>query len=232
MNVSQVLFLTAGVALHEAATHAGDLQSIDRAILKEPAYRTAPKHCLVVFGTIAQTRVWLVLDGDKLFIDRNGNLDLTEAGENVKGQPSHQGEIQFNAGIVTAGNGVPPKARLEVFMAGELTFVYCHTEGNTWQRAVVDKEGYLAFGNKPQTAPVLHFRGPLTIGLRFNHRFKRQGPAEDLDIMVGTPGVGPGIFVRYGHETVAKNLHPVVGIEFPGANGQSLWFKTALEKRC
>lgn len=29
----------------------------------------------------------------------------------------------------------------------------------------------LAFGDKPQTAPVRHFQGPLTIGLRFDHRF-------------------------------------------------------------
>jgi len=74
-----------------------DLRTIDRTILKEPAYRTShPKYCLAVFGPKAETRVWLVLDGDTLFIDRNGNLDLTEVGEGVKGQPrpQAQGEIQ------------------------------------------------------------------------------------------------------------------------------------------
>ena len=105
MKSSRVLILAAGLALNVTAACAGNLQGIDRAILKEPAYRTThPKYCLIVFGTNAQTRVWLVLDGDTLFIDRNGNLDLTEAGENVKGKPNpqSQGEVQFNAGTITA----------------------------------------------------------------------------------------------------------------------------------
>ena len=29
----------------------------------------------------AQTRVWIVQDGDTLYVDRNGNGDLTEPGE-------------------------------------------------------------------------------------------------------------------------------------------------------
>ena len=198
-------------------------------------YRTTePKYCLVVFGTNAQTRVWLVLDGDTLFIDRNGNRDLTEAGENVKGQPrpQGQGEVQFDAGTITAEVGVPPKARLEVVVVPGLTFVYCHTGGQPWQRAVADREGYLAFGSKPETAPVLHFQGPLTIGLRFDHHFKRHGRPEDLDIMVGTPGVGPGSFVRFGNETVTKDIRPALEIDFPGNDGRMIHVKTTLDKRC
>jgi hypothetical protein len=36
---------------------------------------------LLVFGTDARDRVWLVHDGDTLFVDRNGNGDLTDDGE-------------------------------------------------------------------------------------------------------------------------------------------------------
>jgi hypothetical protein len=39
-----------------------------------------------VFGPEAKTRVWLVLDGDTLYVDRNGNSDLTEPGEKVFGK--------------------------------------------------------------------------------------------------------------------------------------------------
>src|ERR1700732_1954245 len=62
---------------------AADLSKIDRTIAKEPKYQSKPKYCLLVFGPEAKTRVWLVLDGDVLYVDRNGNGDLTEAGERV-----------------------------------------------------------------------------------------------------------------------------------------------------
>src|SRR5262249_8147594 len=58
-----------------------DLTKIERTIAKEPAYKSKPKYCLLVFGPEAKTRVWLVLDGDTLYVDRNGNGDLTETGE-------------------------------------------------------------------------------------------------------------------------------------------------------
>jgi hypothetical protein len=61
-----------------------DLAKIDRTIKKEPAYRTKPRYCLLVFGPKGETRAWLVLDGDTLYIDRNGNGDLTEDGERMK----------------------------------------------------------------------------------------------------------------------------------------------------
>src|ERR671937_529448 len=65
------------------AAAAADLTQVDRAIQKEPAYQGQPKYCLLVFGPEAKTRVWLVLDGDTLYVDRNGNGDLTEKDEKV-----------------------------------------------------------------------------------------------------------------------------------------------------
>src|SRR5437867_2527641 len=60
-----------------------DLAKINRTIAREPAYRNRPKYCLLVFGNEAKFRVWLVLDGDVLYVDRNGNGDLTERDERV-----------------------------------------------------------------------------------------------------------------------------------------------------
>src|SRR5438552_7665237 len=128
MTFQGVLACAVWLIMQSATLLAVDLRTIDRSILKEPAYRTAqPKYCLAVFGPKAETRVWMVLDGDTLFIDRNGNLDLTEAGERVRGEPSpkNQGEVQFNAGTITARDGVLPNTRLEVLLVPDLTFVYC-----------------------------------------------------------------------------------------------------------
>src|SRR5262245_56560699 len=61
-----------------------DLAKVDRTIAKQPAYHTkAPKYGLLVFGPEAKSRAWVVLDGDFLYVDRNCNGDLTEAGERL-----------------------------------------------------------------------------------------------------------------------------------------------------
>ena len=42
------------------------------------------KYGLLMFGPEGKDRVWIVLDGDTLYVDRNGNGDLTEANENIR----------------------------------------------------------------------------------------------------------------------------------------------------
>src|SRR5262249_24747275 len=74
-----------GLIVSPAPIWTAEPSNIDRTITKEPVYRTkAPKYCLLVFGLQADRRLWLVLDGDTLFVDTNGNGDLTEAGKKVK----------------------------------------------------------------------------------------------------------------------------------------------------
>jgi hypothetical protein len=82
---------------------------IDRRIGKEPAYRTkTPRYGLLIFGPDGKDRVWLVLDGDTLYVDRNGNGDLTEPGEKVAatkrpgGDPEEDG-YSFDVGELTVG---------------------------------------------------------------------------------------------------------------------------------
>ena len=57
---------------------AADLAKIDRTIKAEPKYSGQPRYCLLVIGSDAKHRVWIVQDGDTLYVDRNGNGDLTE----------------------------------------------------------------------------------------------------------------------------------------------------------
>jgi hypothetical protein len=76
---------------------------------KEPAYRTkTPKYGLLAFGPEGKDQVWLVLDGDILYVDRNGNGDLTEAGEKIAAEkkpgrdPESVGYI-FDVGDLSVG---------------------------------------------------------------------------------------------------------------------------------
>jgi hypothetical protein len=93
------------------ATAGPDLATIDRTTRTEPAYQTkSPRYCLLVFGPEAATRVWLVLDGDALYVDRDGDGDLTEEGERVtvpafkpSDHPFHEGEREVDLGSVKDG---------------------------------------------------------------------------------------------------------------------------------
>jgi hypothetical protein len=91
------------------ASLAADLAKIDRTIRKEPVYRTkAPMYGLLAFGPEGKDRVWLVRDGDTLYVDRNGNGDLTEPGEKVAAEKKPGRDLEeeggdFDIGDVTVG---------------------------------------------------------------------------------------------------------------------------------
>ena len=92
------------LVLFAAPLSAADLTQIDRKIGKEPAYKSRPKYCLLVFGAEAETRVWLVLDRDTLYVDRNGNGDLTGEGKRVaRKEDGNDIVTTFRLGDICAG---------------------------------------------------------------------------------------------------------------------------------
>jgi hypothetical protein len=106
MMLARLLSIPMLMALSSAATAAVDLTNIERRIAREPAYRSKPKYCLLVLGPEAKTPIWLVQDGDTLYVDRNGNGDLTEAGEKVaaeKSEEAEEGVYTFKAGDLRDG---------------------------------------------------------------------------------------------------------------------------------
>ncbi|MFO0849600.1 MAG: hypothetical protein U0871_13740 [Gemmataceae bacterium] len=68
-----------------ASASAADPAAFDRTIAKEPAYAGTPAYLLLAFGPDA-ARVWAVRDGDTLYVDRNGNGDLTDPGEAIRAE--------------------------------------------------------------------------------------------------------------------------------------------------
>ena len=92
------------------AAAAGDPPKPDRTLGKQPDYQTkAPRYGLLVFGPEGKDRVWLVQDGDALYVDRNGNGDLTDPGEKVAAEKPKgayvpdEGEFSFEVGDLTVG---------------------------------------------------------------------------------------------------------------------------------
>jgi hypothetical protein len=125
MRIPFLLPAMAFVALSAALAPAADLAAIDRRFVKEPTYQSKPRYCLLVFGPEAQTRVWLVQDGDTLYVDRNGNGDLTEAGKKVSAKKGDytdtaEGVFFFEAGDVQGGKQTHKNLKLSVTKLDQL----------------------------------------------------------------------------------------------------------------
>jgi hypothetical protein len=121
----------------------------------------------VVFGADARTKVWLVLDGDVLYVDRNGNGDLTAADKKVRRERAH-GQVPgtFRCGAIVAADGKARYRRLTVSGSPQegAMAVTINVGGRHVQSAGVDADGILLFADSPGQAPVVHFDGPLTVG--------------------------------------------------------------------
>lgn len=235
MIIARFCLVVAGLALVLAPVPAADLPKIERTIGKEPAYQSKPKYCLLVFGPEAKIRIWLVLDGNTLYVDKNGNGDLTEAGEalfaagpspsfNVDAIADRRPSIKHTALHVSVRPEDTENKRLESW------FVQVNVEDRYQQYAYVEN-----LSHRPQDAPVVHFGGPLKMYLWSKSKTLVRGdkPSE-LEVAVVThyPGV-EWAAVRDG-KGVPKDIHPIAEIVFaartPGA--KPITVKLPLRQRC
>jgi hypothetical protein len=191
MKVRRFLLVVAWIVLGTGPALAVDLTKIDRTIGKEPAYLSkSPKYCLLVFGAKAETRVWLVLDlvaepweanGAKnfLYVDRNGNGDLTEPGERVLcTMLERQGYVtsfspkphvtqvpQFKVGAIVERDGKTRHTDLTLEVGSYVQdYRPCSLSLKVNTREMQSAGGQLLrFADRPQDAPIIHFNGPLTL---------------------------------------------------------------------
>ncbi|MHB1424560.1 MAG: hypothetical protein ACYC3I_15425 [Gemmataceae bacterium] len=244
---------------------AADLDKIDRAIAKEPAYKNKPKYCLLVFGEQAKTRVWLVQDGDVLYVDRNANGDLTEKDERVALKQNTKDYRSFEAGDIH--DGALTHTGLSVIQMRASTDLVGNADewkrvkqqgAEPWvwwvrvtaERAADDNRplpkrigyvsngdglGMLLFADRSADAPIIHLNGPWTLGLQDRKQLLTAGHSAQLQIGVGTQGVGPGTFsfVLYPN-TIPADAYPVADIAFPSKteSDKSIRRKYTLKQRC
>jgi hypothetical protein len=180
---------------------------------KEPAYQSgSPAYCLLTFGP-EEHRVWLVFDSvpdplrpgdarDYLYVDRDGDGDLTGPGKRVEAKvhrvqeivtfmrrPSYKTVLEFDVGEIREPGGKVRHTGLNVVVDWYMgkarpCFVTACARGE-WAQYTEPRR--LVFAPAPQDAPVIHFGGPLTMGfvpepaVRFNDRaFDANGGYLDL----------------------------------------------------
>jgi hypothetical protein len=197
-----------------------DLNEIERSIAKEPAYQTRlPKYCLLVFGREAKTRIWLVLDGTSLYIDRNGNGDLTETGECVSMKGGGKWlDAQLGQFRDEAGKMRELSLRIRDFDAanGKCSGMMILLDNKRKQFVGFDEANPFRFAQQAQDAPIIHVEGPLVTKLYGEPPTLVAGQEVELNVTIGTPGVGPGSFCAIQCCTVLNcKVSPVAAIELP-----------------
>src|SRR6185369_10363704 len=89
-NLARLLFAIAislrsvSPAVGQTSSSSNEVSHSDRAIIKEPTYQSTPKYSLLTLGNRRATKVWMVEDGKRLFVDKNANGDLTDDGPPIK----------------------------------------------------------------------------------------------------------------------------------------------------
>jgi RNA polymerase sigma factor (sigma-70 family) len=249
----------AGEAPAQPAPGFPDLTKIDRTLVKEPRYRNQPYYALLAIGPEAKQRVWLVVDGDVVYVDRNGNGDLTEANERVSRTKKievapgmYKWMDSFDLGEV---QGLP--LRLDFWVRDKDFFpqtdfdeeaVRDHEENGRENATLfrVNPDGSnvpaqvpLAFCRQPKDAQVCHLAGPLTFALRSYYDLERQSDKNSLSVMIGTPGLRPRnstdpVFAPLATTEVPADLHPVADLEFPHKDPTRppIKLRVVLDQRC
>jgi hypothetical protein len=212
-----------------------DLTKIDRTIAKEPKYKNDPFYALVAIGPKATRLVWLVMDGDVLYVDRNGNGDLTETDECVTSTE----KIKVAPGMYTHMNSYPVGeiAGLNLvldFWVRDKTFVPTeefdksilkdHDE-NGWEFSTLTRKTKagdptqipLTFCRQPQDAQIVHLAGPLTFFLASESIRREEG---HFSVYLGTPGLPARkkprpVFAPANISEVPVDADPVAQFEFP-----------------
>jgi hypothetical protein len=172
--------------------------------LKEPKYKNEPRYALLVFGPKREERVWFVLDGATLYVDRNANGDLTETDERLEpdnpkddsnrfagsGSHTHFDVFEFT---VQAGAGRNSKFKLQHWIRNE-SFVpktefdkkllaqwkaLRHENSTLWRKDGLGQgQTALIFMPKPADAQVCALDGPLTFVVRMpEHQVLKRGEA-------------------------------------------------------
>jgi len=214
---------------------------IDRTVAKEPPYATkSPSYCLLLFGPQAKAKVWLVLDGDKLYVDRNGNGDLTEPGECFTRAP---GDDFFRVPDLTIGVAGKKYSDLRVNWKpkgntpGSKSHLHVMVRVNEHDQYGVAP----ANAGKPAKAPLLHFDGPLKLHVQIfqSEPLKRQehftrGKEHQLTVALVTKYPGVESVQVHAGKRVAADVNPVAEIEFPGKapGAKPTAIKTQLKHRC
>jgi hypothetical protein len=210
------------------------IDSVDRKIVKEPKYASSPRYALLILGTAGESKVWMVEDGKTLYIDKNGNGDLTDDGppiaqSNVSARDCDyvldeieplDGSRHTTFRLARWNYGDKDDSYGLVLSLGGTTPMYCGWFGPFW-------------GPSSETTQIFHFGGPLTPVKLRGKNFVVGGGTVRLSVAFFNEGRRKGSATRLSIDALPANVVPEVHIDWPVAEGASaLATSHKLDQRC
>jgi hypothetical protein len=194
---------------------------------------------LLVFGPEAKVRIWLVLDGDALYVDRNGNGDLTEPGNRIDPHLAmHNSPERPDMKIMRdfslrrpVKDGRPEGEPIFPCVPDLFWFYVSHfIPADEREDALADsfrkkpfrvaigimghgEDSSLVFASRPGDAPILHFDGPRQLALHPYSQPMHRGETSWLEVELRTPGLGAS--VRTDSPEGIGDIHPIAEVECP-----------------
>ncbi len=217
------------------------LGKVSRNILKEPTYKATPRYALMVFGLQAETRVWMVEDGNVLYVDKNANGDLTDDGQplepsNVRqlNQSGTQRDYNYLLDEIVPADGSAKHTKLDlrrwnyenpedryglsINVEGSIP-MYAGWFGTFWAKSPADVD-------------ILYFGGPLK-PRKLREKVFRHGSRERLSFAFENQPGEPGSTTRLNYEALPPNVIPRVEIDWPvPAGSPPLRTTETLTERC
>jgi len=208
-----------------------DLNRIPRTLVKEPAYRTAPRYCLLALGLAAKSRVWLALDGTDLYVDRNRNGILTEPGEKLTAKDG-----LFTIGTLVEADGKSRYTGVTLgldrqYPSGDGKFLVKPFELQATVRGQYDMAAEPIFSSRAADAPIVHFGGPLSMRV-FDPRLVQKGQRVGFRCLLRTPGLGEQAEATVFHAKIPENVAPALVAEFATSGGPPSRQTATLKSRC
>jgi hypothetical protein len=215
------------------------LSHSDRTIIKQPTYQSTPKYSLLTLGNSGDVKVWMVEDGQRLFVDKNGNGDMTDDGppiepSNARKLDANSWDFEYVVADITPTNG-----------SHHTNFVlrrwnYRDKEDSYGLLLSVDSQipmyaGWFGtfWSTNRETAPVVHFGGPFTPKLLRRKDFMIGETQQRLSLCFFNPGSGAGAESRLSIDALPRFVLPELNIEWPTAGGtEPLRTSHRLIQRC
>jgi hypothetical protein len=204
----------------------------------EPHYKSTPHYALLAFGAKGKSKVWLVEDGQSLYVDRNQNGDLTDDGPPLSGKAKDAESISYGLDAITLTDG----SRISKFQLGRWK---SEEKDNTYGLSLMANErvpmyaGWFGtfWSESPKTAPVVRLGAPLRPRLMTYNEFTAPASSKNTDarwfrgfplepfkpnrddrrlaVAFVEPGGGEGAESRLGIEAIKPDVIPVVEIDWP-----------------